>query len=676
MVGAFQFAHVKPDQASSSFREDIQALRGLAILLVLLHHAKLDFLTAGYLGVDIFFVISGYLITQIIRKDLESGTFSFPAFYFRRAKRLLPAAYVTLLAVILLSALFLTQSEARDFFRQLVGAVTFTGNIALWLQTGYFEGAANLKPLLHVWSLSIEEQYYLLLPAAMVLAPRRYWLPAMLLLLILSMTLCIALAGSKPSATFYLLPTRGWELALGSVGALWGTAGGTARGTAQGSGRPARAVLDKRLSSLVWPAIMLLVVIPAFPTRIMQPWGDAAIVCVATLVVLLGRHPALVRSAALLPLARLGDFSYSLYLVHWPLFAFANNAYVSPVPMQVNIGLALAAVALGYALYRFVERPMRRAPIALSRRSVSVIVAASVALVLICLGVTKFLSPAIDYADSRKSNRGFAPECASGSEFRLMATCSNSSAPRILIWGDSFAMHLIPGIAATTEIGIAQATMSGCGPLDGLVQMREPDRPRPWAMECLRFNQSVLEYLATAKSIEVVVLSSILWQYVGDRESNYSVNLLRTERGEMVQIEPSVAVAVERMGATVAKLRALGKKVVVVAPTPFTKFDIRRCLELKASGRMFFGADGYGCRVSRAAYHQDRALVLQLLASLPGAAAVNVVAVDDALCSAQTCETELDGVFLYGDARHLSIEGSRKLAIRAGLANRLLAAAR
>ena len=104
-------------------------------------------------------------------------------------------------------------------------------------------------------------------------------------------------------------------------------------------------------------------------------------------------------------------------------------------------------------------------------------------------------------------------------------------------------------------------------------------------MECLRFNQSVLEYLATAKSIEVVVLSSVLWQYVGDRESNYSVNLLRTERGEMVQIEPSVPVAVERMGATVAKLRALGKKVVVVAPPPSSGFDIRRCLELKASGR-------------------------------------------------------------------------------------------
>ncbi len=638
----------------------MQALRGLAILLVLLHHAKLDFLTAGYLGVDIFFVISGYLITQIIRRDLENGTFSISAFYFRRAKRLLPAAYVTLLVTTLLSALFLTQSEARDFFKQLVGAVTFTGNIALWLQTGYFEGAANLKPLLHVWSLSIEEQYYMLLPAAMVLVPRRTWLLVMATLLLLSLVLCFALAGSKPSATFYLLPTRGWELALGSVGALL----------------PAKAMLDKRLSGLVWPAALLLLVIPAFPTGVLQPWGDAAIVCVATLVVILGRHPALVQSPALLPLARLGDFSYSLYLVHWPLFAFANNAYVSPVPMQVNVGLAVVALGLGYALYRYVELPVRRASIKFSRKSLSVVVTASIALVLICLGVTKLFSPTIDYADARRNNRGFSDECEFDNAFRLTGGCSNSKAPEILVWGDSYAMHLIPGILATTKLGVAQATKSNCGPLDGLAPIGERDYLQPWGRNCLQFNQSVLDYLAKADSVRYVVLASAFGQYLGGTTWMRNLNLFRTESGEIVEIEPSMSLAIKRLSVTVVKLRSLGKKVVVVAPPPASSFNVGQCLELKASGKVYFGADGDSCRISTVAYHQRHALRRQFLARLPSVAEVNVVSFDNTLCSGQVCETELNGVFIYRDGGHLSIEGSRKLALSMGFANRLLDAAK
>ena len=663
-ASTFQFAPAKPELAQSPFREDIQALRGLAILLVLLHHAKLDFLKAGYLGVDIFFVISGYLITQIIRQDLESGTFSISRFYFRRAKRLLPAAYVTLLATTLLSGVFLTQSEARDFFRQLVGAVTFTGNIALWLQTGYFEGAANLKPLLHVWSLAIEEQYYMLLPAAMVLAPRRYWLPAMVMLLILSMALCFTLAGSKPSATFYLLPTRGWELALGSVGAL------------MKADRPASSVPDKRLSRLVWPALLLLVVIPAFPTGIQQPWGDAAIVCVATLVVILVRHSALEQTPALLPLARLGDFSYSLYLVHWPLFALANNAYVSPVPMQVNIGSAVVALGLGFALYRYVELPARRAPIALTKISLGAAVAASIALVLVSLGVIRIFSPAIDYAEMRRANRGFGSGCEFEKAFPLAAACSNSKSPKILVWGDSHAMHLVPGIVANTQLGVAQATRSHCGPLDGLAPLDMQGHDQRWAQSCLAFNQSVFDYLAQAESVEYVVLASLFAQYLDGTIRVRNLNLLRTEGGEIIEVEPSMSLAVERLRATVSKLRALGKKVVVVAAPPSSGFNVGRCLELKASGKLYLGADRDSCRISTTAYHQHQALVRQFLAKVPDTAAVNVVGFDEALCSAQTCEVELEGVFVYIDAGHLSIEGSRQLALRMGLANQLLVAAR
>src|SRR5690348_9810931 len=161
---------------SNKTRTDIQALRGLAISLVLLYHAGIGLFPRGFLGVDIFFVVSGYLITGLVKEGIEDGTFRFSYFYFRRAKRLLPAAYATFLIVALVAPSVLDAQELRDLTRQLFGAVTFTANFVLLFQSGYFSSAAELKPLLHTWSLSIEEQYYLLLPAFLVFTPRKYWI--------------------------------------------------------------------------------------------------------------------------------------------------------------------------------------------------------------------------------------------------------------------------------------------------------------------------------------------------------------------------------------------------------------------------------------------------------------------------------------------------------------------
>ena len=648
----------------SPFREDIQALRGLAILLVLLYHAKLDFLKAGYLGVDIFFVVSGFLITQVIRKDLEAGTFSFSKFYFRRAKRLLPAAYVTFVVTSVLSFAFLTQAEARDYLSQLAGAVTFTGNFVLWRQTGYFDGQAHLKPLLHVWSLSIEEQYYMLLPAALFWLPRRHWLPAMAILLILSLALCFALAESKATAVFYLLPTRVWELALGSLGALL----------------PLTPERERKLSKLVWPALLLLVAIPVFPTGIRQPWVDAAVVCVATLVVILGRHPALEQHPLVLPFARLGDFSYSLYLVHWPLFAFAKNAYVSPVPAQVKAALAVAALGLGYALYRFVERPVRQRSIELSGRLLGAVVAVSIALVAIPFALKTMFTSAVDYTHVSRVNAGFGVECVQGTTFIALQKCSNAAAPQILVWGDSFAMHLVPGVAATTDRGILQAAKPACGPFVGLAPIGGGSYQRPWAETCLQFNQSVIDYLSKTESVKYVILASSFVQYFRGKAlvqvSAPSMSAPSNPGSDaIVEREPGIDLTIGEMRETVSRLRALGKKVVIVAPPPSSDFDVGRCLEFRASGRPILGADADDCRISMTVYAQRRAAVHQFLAKLSIAATVNIVDFDGYLCSARWCETELDGVFIYRDHGHLSVEGSRHLGIRMRLGERLIAAA-
>lgn len=647
-------------QTRSSVRSDIQALRGLAILLVLLHHAHLiPALKAGYLGVDIFFVVSGYLITGIVQRGIESGNFSFRQFYLRRAKRLLPAAYVTFLATTLLAVLFLTRQEMQDYTWQLIGAVTFTGNIVLWTQTGYFEGAAALKPLLHVWSLSIEEQYYLLLPATLVFTPRRYWKIGAFLVVVISLALCLSLISTKPGATFYLLPTRAWELALGSLGAL---------------------ALDKSehgvwLKNAYWPAILVLVLIPFFPVGGGHPGYDAILVCTATLVVILRRSVYFDKAMPTRMLAWFGDISYSLYLVHWPILAFAATAWVSPVPAIARLALAVLAVVLAWLVYQGIERPTRHAALPYGRKFLTFAAGSSAAVVLMGLGLNYADSTRnnTDFAYARRANHGLSDACEFGAEFSPKPQCRNAENPQILIWGDSFAMHMVGGLVATTSKGVVQATKSTCGPFLSISAYDlEGFYNRKWAEECISFNDSVIEYLKKTPSIEVVVLSSTYDRYLIGNQ------LIRKSAAsqDFVVLHGSNQIADTALRSTISSVRAMGKKVVLIAPPPSSGFNIGRCNELKSNGKLFIGADYPSCDISEERYHKYRAAVLSFLGKAPTDLDVSVVRIDDFLCRNGICSVDLNGIFLYRDEGHLSIEGSRQLGISMRLTEQLLVKAR
>lgn len=645
-------------------RTDIQALRGLAVLLVVLQHAGAGFIGAGFLGVDIFFVISGFLITGMLGRAITQKRFRFADFYFRRARRLLPAAYVTFLATAVAGYFLLDSVEWNDFTWQLAGAVTFTGNLVLLQQTGYFEGAAALKPLLHVWSLAVEEQYYLLLPAAMLLVPRRHWFVANGLVFAASLALCIFLTFTRPDAAFYLLPARAWELALGSFAALVVVR------------EPGAKALVQRL---FLPALVTVLAIPVWPLA-MPGFVNIALVCTATMLIVLRHHEALQDRPIPNALAVVGDASYSLYLVHWPIFAFINNVYAgdpsfgSPGPWVLGAGVAVSLVS-GFALYSYVELPMRRVEPRSPARWGLAAVGASALLAMLPLSISARdpgsgdAVPAVDYAWQRRDNVGFDEVCDGYQRLEYTFRCSSTRDPAMMVWGDSFAMHLVPGLAATTPSGVLQATKSACGPLPGLAQVYR-EYTVEFAKRCLTFNQSVLDYLAAHREISIVVLSSPFYPYFDPQRK-----MLRLVDGSPVEQLPDPSVALATLRDTVAMLRNMGKRVVVVAPPPSSGFDYSHCLERRARNRTLMGRF-IDCDIPLAQYHHSKQQVLDFLAQVQQQADVKVLSFDGFLCTAHACTTELDGTMLYRDDGHLSYDGSIALATAMQLGRRVEEAAR
>jgi len=650
-------------EESRPIRVDIQALRGIAVLLVLLYHAA-GGVAGGYLGVDVFFVISGFLITTLIGAGIERGGFTFSAFYFRRAKRLLPAAYTTFLAVALLSPLFLTWSALLVFAKEMVGAVTYTANIVMWRHTGYFDGAAELKPLLHIWSLSLEEQYYLVLPATLVFVPRRHWTRVATGLLVLSGVACAVAAVKSPALAFYWLPFRAWELGLGSIGSLW------ARRDPDRLRRLARP--------LFWPALLALVVIPVHPVSRLHPGPDALIVCLATLAIIGSDRAALWQNPPARALAWLGDISYSVYLVHWPIFAFAANAWVGrglELPLAVRIGDLVLSLVLGYASYRLVEVPTRRRAIRPSARLAFGLATGSALLVAIPAVTARVMQGHGDYAAILAFDRGFGDQCNSDDALRPGPKCESAEAPAIMVWGDSYAMQLVSGIDTTAHgAGVLQATKGVCGPLLGVAPVsNDVAAPynRAWAVRCLAFNRSVVDYLRTHSSIKTVVLSSPLRQYLERAQGD----ILLDEGHNTSEVPVSSTMALEGLRRTVDAVRALGRRVVFVAPPPSMGADVGLCLERRAQGKLRFGA-AQDCSIAVRDYHESRAAVLAVLDSATRRIGLPVFRFDALLCDARRCVTQIGSTFLYADQGHLSRAGARLIAERLSLADSLVRVAR
>ena len=351
--GVRSTANVEADnQAHLRYRPDIDGLRAVAVLPVVFYHSALGF-PGGFVGVDVFFVISGYLITKIIYDLVAVRGFSFVDFYDRRVRRLFPALFVMLLAVAMWSGFQLIWTDLRSFGASLVAATTYLSNVFFYADTGYFVEAARTKPLLHTWSLAVEEQFYIVVPfllfALVRFVPSRFHVWLIAGLSILSFALCVWFTRTNTNAAFYLLPMRAWELGLG--GGLAIAAPAVFR----------RRWLSELLSFAGLAAILFAVF--GFSTATPFPGWHAAIPTLGTAAILStgGRSGALVeRLLSTKAFTFVGQISYSLYLWHWPVIVAFTYARITPASWTASGSAVAISFVLAVLSWRYVESPFRR----------------------------------------------------------------------------------------------------------------------------------------------------------------------------------------------------------------------------------------------------------------------------------------------------------------------------
>lgn len=665
-----------PRARGRSYRPDIDGLRAIAIVSVVLYHAGVPLVSGGFAGVDVFFAISGYLIGGRIFSQLRDGAFSYLRFYQHRAKRILPAYFVVIAFALLAALVLLSPFEAWQLGREAFAATISVSNLLLARFSGYFDASEELNPLLMTWSLGVEEQFYLVVPLLMVLIDRfrRNWLfPAIAAICAVSLACAIWALPSHPEIVFYTLPARAWELGLGVLLAI-----------AQQQRRlpPVRACA----AELAGAAGIAMVLAPMFLLTHATPFPGASAVppVVGTVILLAASDSWVNRKILSLGAATfLGRISYSLYLWHWPLLALARAVYGTRLPPTITAALLGLSLAVAVLSYRFIEQPFRRserppAPL-LSRYAVAM------ALMLAACGAL-WLTHGLRARDpvlARMEDGGVAlsaDQCLSlfGKDSpNVSPSCFPASAdrPGVAVWGDSHAAALAPGIrTAANDAGLrlAEFAKPSCPPLGGAT--RYLPKHLAAAAECMAFNRKVLNLIEADKSISVVVLAGF-WAAPlqrNDEDGWLAVNLADQHR--VPSAEQSRAEFAAALSATVRSLRQAGKKVVILGDVPnFDRDPIWMVTTGRIPARRFLYRLLTGHRLqdtglaSPSAMSSDPrtglALLHEAVGGLPG---VDILDLKSALCpSPNQCFYRDGNALLYIDTQHLSADGANFALARA-----------
>lgn len=628
-------------KAAADYRADLDGLRGIAVAAVVAYHLDLPFASGGFVGVDVFFVLSGFLITRIIADELRGGSFSIARFYERRIRRIVPALVFVCALTTVAAVAFLLPDELQRYASSLNAAAFSVSNIWFLEHSGYFDARSGTQPLLHTWSLGIEEQFYIVFPLLLAVVYRS-WPRALAKVVWIgfaaSLAASIVFLPQHPLGTFFLLHSRAWELLAGSIVAL------------SLLPRPA-----SRMQSNVAAVIGIAAVafsIFAYTSKTPFPGIAAILPCIGTATVIWAgenhrEHGASLaaRVLTLRPLVLLGLISYSLYLWHWPLIVFTKLATSERLDGTQQLALVFAAISLASATWYFVEQPFRRRGTeAFSRRSIfeggalGLGALAATAAILVNLdgmpqrfpaAVLQIAAAQADASPLRdkchfhgQDNRSYDDTCVIGDDV----------APSVIVYGDSHGAEFSAALgefAKSHHASVRQITASGCPPAAGFTF--------PADKQCEQYNTAIIERLKTISPATIVLATySLAWH-----------------REYPEQFWPSF----ER---TIMTLRAAGHRVIVLGPVP----DMPEAAGIPAAVARWTAKGRDPDKFSFKFGAEEVSGVEARLDNIATAQGAIFIPLSPELCSGKRCKPYEDGAVLYFDNNHLSMSGAQFIASR------------
>ena len=644
------------------YRKEIDGLRAVAVTAVILYHAHVSALKGGFVGVDVFFVISGFLITSVILDQQAKGRFTIRGFYERRARRILPALLVVLLASTVAVWFILPPWSMRDFAESVLSVLGFSSNFFFWKTSGYFAPSADAMPLIHTWSLGVEEQFYLLFPlliVACVRLGRHATFAVVSVAAILSFGFAVWLVAESPDAAFYISPARFWESLLGALLAF----------------SDLRTVVPERWRSVANNTASLLglclIAVACFVYDSKTPFPSLyalAPTLGAALVIGFASPKTLVaRFLSLSPLVGLGLISYSAYLWHQPLFVLARVAQSLDGLSWLNYAaLCATTVLLSYVSWRYVEQPFRR-KVTIGKRigyevpGKKVLLAAMVAIVALIAAACMPLIDGSFQGRSKFSERTirslqYETRCA-----QLTTTClvnpSSAAAPSFLVWGDSHAQMMLPAFEAVAQRrGLQGAfyTQPACVPLLGLASNMFD--LRNGIASCPANNRKIVDIARSLGIHDVFLVGnwSVYTEYGYSGKSPEFISL--TSEGPRT-VEASRAAFAAAVALTAATYDSIGIRVHFVGHTPLQTYEISN-LYYHLSFRADKESEIRRLSVSEAMDRTHESFVRSVLQQVKLGAGITVTDLGEAFCGDGVCRAGTAEEAYYWDTNHLTTVGA------------------